>query len=375
MLKRLRSLSKRLFIVLNGVAVAAIFLSYLATLISPERFPLLAFFGVAYGPILLVNILFILFWLLVKKRLALISSIAILIGFVPLSNYFQINPTFSKINPPEPHIRVVSQNVKLFGWYNWSENIANRDDMMSSLEKINGDIYCFQEFFHNSGPGIFETKELLKLVLDAPHVYDEYTATVGKTQHYGIAIYSKYPMVNTGQIRFEGEKNNNMCIYTDVVVYEDTIRIYNVHAASIRFTDTHYAVVKELSSQKEKAKIEISDFVGIAKRMANAYRRRAQQVEKIKAHALESPYPVIICGDFNDTPVSYSYATISDGLEDAFKVSGSGIGSTYIGAFPSFRIDYIFHSTEYKSGNYTTHPEEVSDHRAISCDLYLEESI
>ena len=247
--------------------------------------------------------------------------------------------------------------------------------MMSSLEKINGDIYCFQEFFHNSGPGIFETKELLKLVLDAPHVYEAYTATVGKTQHYGIAIYSKYPMVNTGQIRFQGEKNNNMCIYTDVVVYDDTIRIYNVHAASIRFTDTHYAVVKELNSQKEKAKIEISDFVGIAKRMANAYRRRAQQVEKIKAHALQSPYPVVICGDFNDTPVSYSYATISDGLKDAFKVSGSGIGSTYIGAFPSFRIDYIFHSPEYKSGNYTTHSEEVSDHRAISCDLYLEEPL
>lgn len=371
MLKRVRSLGRKTVLAINIAAACAILLAYLATEISPERFPYLAFFGIAYGFFLITNLGFAIFWLFFKKGYALISSIAILIGFGHLSSYFQLLPDLNQVDVSGNTIRVVSQNVRLFGWYNWSENIANRDDIMANLERINGDIYCLQEFFHHSGPGIFETKELFKLVSGSNYLHDEYTTTVNKTQHYGIAIYSKFPMIGKGQIRFEGEKSNNMCIYADLDLFGDTVRVYNAHVASIRFTDTHYAFVEDLNSEKEKSEVDLSGAFSIARRLGAAFRRRANQVELIKDHANKSPYPVIICGDFNDTPVSYSYAAISDGLKDAFRGSGAGIGNTYIGVFPSFRIDYIFHSPEIKSLNYTTHPEEVSDHHAISCDLIL----
>jgi endonuclease/exonuclease/phosphatase family metal-dependent hydrolase len=356
---------------INIFMVTGIVLAYLATEISPDTFPYLAFFGIAYGFFLVTNIIFIVFWLLVKKRFALISALAILLGFSYLASYFQVIPDLSSKNPPSRAVKVVSQNVKLFGWYNWGENIALRDRMMQKLEKMNGDIFCFQEYFHNSGPGIFETRELLKLTLGAPYVYDEYTSTVGKNQHYGIATFSKFPIVGQGKIRFEGETNNNMSIYTDVVAYGDTIRIYNVHAASIRFSDSQYAFIKELNEEKQEAHVEIDEALGIVERMAGAFARRAKQVEQVKSHSMESPFPVVICGDFNDTPVSYSYATISDGLIDTFRESGGlGIGSTYLGAFPSFRIDYIFHSPELESAEYTRYEEGVSDHNAISSLLW-----
>jgi len=368
-LKRVRSFGRKTLLLINTAVVIAILLSYLATAISPDSFPYLAFFGIAYGFFLLLNLGFIILWLFFKKRYALISLAAILIGFGHLSNYIQLLPDFSSKENDSKSIRIVTQNVRLFGWYNWSENIANRDGIMANLEKIEGDIYCLQEFFHNSGPGIFETRELFKLTADVPYLHQEYTTTVNRTQHYGIAIYSKFPMVGKGQIRFEGEKSNNMCIYADFEVYGDTVRVYNAHVASIRFTDTQYAFFQDLNTEKEIE--DLSGALGIARRLAAAFRRRARQVTLIKEHVENCPYPVVICGDFNDTPVSYSYATISEGLKDAFRVSGSGIGSTYVGAFPSFRIDYIFYSPELKSHNYTTHPEEISDHRAISCDLIL----
>ncbi len=371
MIKRLRSFSKSAMLTINIFMVTGIVLAYLATEISPDTFPYLAFFGIAYGFFLVTNIIFIVFWLLVKKRFALISALAILLGFSYLASYFQVIPDLSSKNPPSRAVKVVSQNVKLFGWYNWGENIALRDRMMQKLEKMNGDIFCFQEYFHNSGPGIFETRELLKLTLGAPYVYDEYTSTVGKNQHYGIATFSKFPIVGQGKIRFEGETNNNMSIYTDVVAYGDTIRIYNVHAASIRFSDSQYAFIKELNEEKQEAHVEIDEALGIVERMAGAFARRAKQVEQVKSHSMESPFPVVICGDFNDTPVSYSYATISDGLIDTFRESGGlGIGSTYLGAFPSFRIDYIFHSPELESAEYTRYEEGVSDHNAISSLLW-----
>jgi len=357
---------------INIIVVIGIALAYLATEISPENFSYLAFFGIAYGFFLVANIIFILFWILVKKRFALISILAIFLGFNYLASYFQAIPDFDSKDPPARAVKVVSQNVKLFAWYNWEENIALRDKMMRKLEMTEGDIFCFQEYFHNTGPGVFETKELLKLTLSTPYVHDEYTAKVGKDQHYGIAIFSKFPIVNRGQIRFQGEKNNNMCIYIDVVAYGDTIRVYNMHAASIRFSDSQYAFVKELNSESEKTKVELDDALGIAERLAGAYIRRAKQVEKVKAHSSQSPYPVVICGDFNDTPVSYSYATISDGLVDTFRESGGiGIGSTYLGAFPSFRIDYIFHSPDLESADYTRYEEGVSDHNAISSLVWI----
>ncbi|MEM9051500.1 MAG: hypothetical protein AAGC47_05560, partial [Bacteroidota bacterium] len=165
MIKRLRAFSRSVTLTINLVVVVGILLSYLATQISPEKFSYLAFFGIAYGFFLVANVIFVVFWLLVKKRFALISTGAILVGFNFLASYIQLLPDFTSTEIPSRAIKVVSQNVKLFGWYNWSENIANRDDMMRKLELSEGDIFCFQEYFHNSGPGIFETRELLKLTL------------------------------------------------------------------------------------------------------------------------------------------------------------------------------------------------------------------
>ena len=163
-----------------------------------------------------------------------------------------------------------------------------------------------------------------------------------------------------------------MSIYTDVVAYGDTIRVYNVHAASIRFSDSQYAFIKELNEEKQEAHVEMDEALGIVQRLAGAFARRAKQVEQVKALSNESPYPVVICGDFNDTPVSYSYATISDGLVDTFREGGGlGIGSTYLGAFPSFRIDYILHSKDLESAHYTRYEERISDHNAISSMIWV----
>src|SRR5204862_7418375 len=102
-------------------------------------------------------------------------------------------------------------------------------------------------------------------------------------------------------------------------------------------------------------------------RLKRAFIKRSQQVRVLHRHILESPYPVILCGDFNDTPSSYTYATLCKGMEDSFRESGSGFGKTYIGAFPSFRIDYILHDGKLHSTGYLTHGEKLSDHFPISC--------
>lgn len=371
MIKWLRSLSKRLLIILNILAVVALFLAYLSTYVSPEKVAFLALFGIAYGVILVTNVIFILFWLFVKKRLALISAIAITIGFSHLAAYMQLIPHFEKTEIKGQKIKVVSQNVWLFGWYNWKRNKQDRDIMIAGLKKENADIYCFQEFFHNTTPGKFDTRNTLEKRLETPYSDLHYTNSINMDEKYGIITYSKYPIVNMGRVTFDREYSNT-CIFSDIDVNGDTIRVYNAHVGSIRFQSEDYRFLEEIKKTEQPVKPAIKDGLSILDRLTIAYIKRADQVRAIKAHAAESPYPVIICGDFNDTPVSYSYAQLSEGMVDSFRESGWGIGNTYIGKFPSFRIDYIFHSPELHSKNYRKLPEKVSDHHAITAEIYWE---
>jgi endonuclease/exonuclease/phosphatase family metal-dependent hydrolase len=365
-------MGKSTILAINSVAVVALLLSYLATVVSPERWPYLALFGIGYAVSLVVNIGFVIFWLIAKKRLALISGIAILIGFNHLTAYFQFIPSFNSPVQEGKTIKVLSHNVKLFGWYNWRTNIKDRDKMIKNLEGIDADVLCFQEFFHHSGADIFETKEPLRRILRRRYMHEVFTTSLHGNQHYGIATLSKYPIVNKGIINFAGE-GSNVCIFTDIYISGDTVRIYNAHVASIRFSSSEYDFIEKLKSENGDDKPELKDGVPILKRLSRAYKRRAAQVNTIREHMANSPHPVIFCGDLNDTPVSYSYNRISNDFTDAFGESGWGIGNTYIGSFPSFRIDYIFHDPSMTSHSYETHPEEVSDHHAISCEIVLPE--
>ncbi len=367
MIKWLRSISKRLIITLNVVAVICMLLAYLSTSVSPESVPALAFFGIAYSVVLLINLGFIVFWLLVKKPWALLSLLTILLGIGHFNAFVQVLPNLRGETDTHKSIKVYSQNVKLFSWYNWRKNIEERDVMIRNIQTVEADIYCFQEYFHHTGPGVFETSNLLKRKLDASNVHEEFTVSLYREQHYGIATFSKYPIINQGRINFDQERSN-VCIYSDIVAFGDTIRVYNAHVASIRFSSDDYKFVDELQKNESK-KPEFKEGIPIIRRLTSAFRKREAQVNAIRNHIEKSPYPVILCGDFNDTPVSYSYNTISEILVDSFRESGWGVGSTYIGKFPSFRIDYIFHAPRFTGYDYERLDEEISDHHGISTKL------
>jgi endonuclease/exonuclease/phosphatase family metal-dependent hydrolase len=181
---------------------------------------------------------------------------------------------------------------------------------------------------------------------------------------YGIATLSVFPVVNRGELRFSG--TYNLAIFTDLKIHNDTIRIYNTHLQSIRLRKREYDLIKMLNSGEEEAMSEIKD---ISIRLRYAFRKRAHQAEVLSGHIHESPWPVIVCGDFNDTPVSYTYHKIRGDLVDAFIESGKGIGNTYSGMFPSYRIDYILHSRKLKSMGFETVRVDYSDHFPVSCSF------
>jgi endonuclease/exonuclease/phosphatase family metal-dependent hydrolase len=351
----------------NIIAAGALFLANMANFISPANIWPIAFFGLAFPILLLINLGFIAFWIWRRKYLTFISIIVLLIGVTNIGRYIQ-SDIFHKPKTFHNGIKLLSYNVRIFNFYNWEKGSSVREKILNFVIRQKPDILCFQEFLtRENRPG--QSKRAIDLKLSQlPYVHVSYSFHGKDFINYGIATYSIYPIVNRGAIKF---KNSfNACIYSDLLVKQDTIRVFNVHLESIKLRGNDYNFIDSLVLDFNSSRfIEARNISG---RLKQAFIKRAQQVDELNRYIKESPYPVVVCGDFNDTPVSYTYQKVKGNLEDAFMSSGIGIGNTYRGNFPSFRIDYIFHSRQIESSNYETHRINLSDHYPVSCELSFE---
>ena len=354
----------KIVLVLNFIFCLFLLLSYLATHISPATISWLAFFGLSYPFFFIPVLCFLLFWFILRNKWLLLSLFTILLGFNHVRHFYQFTLWSGPKSETSKKIKVMSYNVRLFDLYNWTANEITRNKIFKLLNKEDADIYCFQEFY-TRGDGYFDTKDSILTFLRANNIHEGYTHYIpnGK-QSFGLATLSAYPIVKKDQILFENDPNNSVLI-SDIKIKNDTIRVFNAHLASIRFQKADYEYINDEKNIQSLYRFEASEQK-IYVRLKNAFINRSKQIETLTKKVNESPYPVIVCGDFNDTPVSYTYRTITRNLYDAFVESGNGIGQTYIGKFPSFRIDYILHSKELHSYDFQTLPEELSDHHAIT---------
>jgi len=303
---------------------------------------------------LAVILIFIGFWLLFKPRFLLLSLISILVGWGFISRYVQL----SGEEIEKGDVKVISYNVKYFvGDENLTQK-ENANKIVSFLEEQNADIICLQEARLRK-KSIFNLPNTVKKLGSINHYQYARSSTT-----YGSVTMTRYPIINMGEIRFD--ESRNMTIYTDVIIENDTVRIFNVHLQSYQIDPDKYLIIDSMGIDQEKDLRQVREM---SYKFKKAFQMRAGQVREIRKYIDESPYDVIVCGDFNDTPVSFAYQYLKGDLTDAFVNSGEGVGRTYIGKLPSFRIDNIFYSDNFESYNFKTSNFRMSDHLPISCDL------
>ncbi len=339
---------------LNVLAVIALLIAYASIYIPPDKFLIPSFFGLAYPLIFGANLLFLIFWLLVKPRNVVLSLIFILLGWNYIGRYVQLGSD----NEETGDIKLVSYNVGNFYVDGRRKVDENAKAIVSFLMDQKPDIVCLQEMRLRKR-NIFNLPETIKNMESISHY--QYASS---SNTYGMVTMTRYPIVNMQEIRFENSKN--MAIFTDVIIDSDTVRIFNVHLQSYQINPTEFSIIESPGISEEK---DIEEVKEMGMKFKKAFQQRAKQVREIRKFLDESPYHVILCGDFNDTPVSFTYKQLGNNLQDAFVYSGKGIGRTYIGKLPSFRIDYIFHSKGFESSNFETLDFKHSDHLPITCYL------
>lgn len=353
----------KLLLWINCLAALSLLISYLAPSVDPRKLWIVAFFGLAYPPLLLVNLIFVVIWLFRKSLFSLISLVCILIGWNALNNNigFHAARTYRQKESSDA-IRIMTYNVHSFKRYGERNDISTKHEILEIFNSHQPDILGMQEFYSRRR-GEYDMIDSIKTMLNAKFYVKKLDGN--DRDVWGLAIFSKYPIVDTGMVHLNKGPAGNQCIYVDVKRKDQIFRYYCVHFQSIGFDPQDY----ESLDSAQKGKTDLHSFKRIAAKLKWAFKKRAGQVDILKAHAKQCPYPYIIAGDFNDTPSSYSVNQMSKGLLNAFREKGSGLGRTYNGDFPNYQIDFIMPTTNFKVADYRIIERKLSDHFPVFSDL------
>ena len=357
----------KIFAYLTIVFNLLLFFSYLAFLSDPTKNSGIAFLGLAYPILVTINLILFFIWFIKRDIFFFPTLILLILGMYHHSRFLQINPKISENNSYNEKIKVMSFNVRLFDLYNWTHNEEVKSKIIQLIKKQKPEIICFQEYFYDNNKE-FITREIILKELGFEHYHESFTDESNKNSLFGLATFSKFPIINKGSLAFKNDHSNH-CMWSDIVCESDTIRVFNTHLGSIRFNNSDYKIIGGKGSPLySHQKIPKQD---IFNRLKIGFSKRAQQITELVPYLKESPFKRILCSDLNDTPISYAYNQLSNLFTDSFTKSGFGIGGTYIGKVPFLRIDYIWHDKDLDSFNFKTHQNQLSDHKAISVEILL----
>lgn len=349
---------------INVICLAALVVGYLAAWVKPSIYWPIAFFGLAYPFNVIINILFAIYWIINKRWFAIVPLLVIAMGWNTLFDYVQFGN--DKNSASQNQLSILTYNAHLFKPINTNKyDKKSKHEMLEMVLNAKTDIICFQEFYYRKR-GVYDIKD--SLMQRGGYSYCEqevYDSNENETM--SIAIFSKYPIINYEVVHFYDIKHANVCTYADILFKEDTIRIFNIHLQSISFQPEDYQYLDQVKS----VETDMQSNKRIGSRLKHAFIRRGDQAEQVAQLIDESPYPVLVCGDFNDTPASYAFNIISRDLKDSFREKGNGIGVTYNGAFPNFQIDYILCSKAFEVNDYKIIKKKYSDHYPIKAVFSL----
>jgi endonuclease/exonuclease/phosphatase family metal-dependent hydrolase len=344
-----------LFRIAVAIAATALVVSYISIFFNPAKLWFISLFGLYYIPIVILNVVLLSMavvrwsasaWLPI---VVLLPSIFFLRHFV---NYNQQKQAYSSNS-----YKILTYNV---GQYSSGKMDISRKECIrqisSFIQTEDPDVVCFQEFY------IASPSEVKQILPQYPHK-QYHLIKIRDNYYFGNLIASKRPIISKGKITFE--KSTNLSIYADINFSDDTIRIYNNHLESYSLSPS--SLLKKLRNGTRTISDEWKE---IHAKMKTSNIKRAHQVDRVLKHIQNSEYKSVICGDFNDTPMSYTYQQLRKVSQDTFLEAGHGFSSTYSFLWPLLRIDYVLVPTDYQVQSHTTPRIRYSDHYPVITEIH-----
>lgn len=345
--------------VLITIALSAmLLLAYLAVYINPNTFWYFAFFGLAAPFLVIGNLVVMFLWIIRWKPWAFVPLFTLLLGAGFISPMFGL-PFGKNMLDAETGksgtLKLLTYNVHMFNRPGTSKSTVR--EILQFIREEKPDIVCFQEFSVDSR---FPLDSITTGLESLPYYALAYNYT-SKNRQMGLAVFSKFNILRSDHIFYE--KSTNLSMWADLLIEEDTVRVFNNHLQTTNINAKDRALFQVENIRNNPAVEESVKF--IAKKLRNNYRRRAFQADTLARIIEATQYAVLVCGDFNDTPMSYTYRRVRGGLKDGFAENGRGYAHTYRGFLNLLRIDYIFYSPRFESVEYRSPSVPWSDHNPV----------
>lgn len=339
------SVFNKVVYVANIVLVFITILGYILPYMAPKLFPIFSVLTLILPTVLLINLVFIIYWLFQLKKQVFLSLVVFLIGYTFFTKFYKI--TGKNLPEEEGDFTVLSYNVRLFNLFDWIKNDNVAENIKRFVEEHQPDIICFQEY-SKSADFEFDDYKFRHIVMH------------GNKIKSGQAIFSKFRIIDEGEIQLPNSDNN--VVYADIVKDKDTIRVYSIHLQSINISPQINEPIDESKSKM------------IFRRLSEAFKDQQLQSELILAHMEDFKGKKIVAGDMNNTAFSYTYKNVKSDMKDTFVEAGKGFGQTYNYKYYPARIDYIlvddiFEVKEFKTFNDFNN----SDHFPIMTRLRITE--
>jgi endonuclease/exonuclease/phosphatase family metal-dependent hydrolase len=373
----LRRFTKHFIIFCNIVASVCMLSLYLLPSLPQSVSWIINLFALLFPFLLLVQIGFLIFWLMAKRKLAFIPLITLVLSWNLIGSFFGLHPGAKQsITKQKETFRVVTWNAHLFNFF---ENNGLLDEaMLQEAKRFNADVLLVQEFVFSLDTASPITLERVRKKLGYKYVatandraFGVHTNIRQKNERYHpfcVAIFSNYPIVRWQKEQSIKEYNHTF-LWADLRINADTIRFFNIHLQSMHFAKKDYAFIENIDQQDMNA-VQTAGK-NIIRKMKTANLLRSGQARDIRAVMDESPYPVVVCGDMNDVPNSNAYQIISKNLYDAYTEKGWGVGRTFKFLSPTLRIDYVLHSKELQLAQVNVLQTKLSDHSPVLADFKL----
>lgn len=371
-----RPVYQKILIGFNICFIIAYLLACLVPFVDTGANWLIAVSGIIFPILFFVLLAFTIVWIFLKSKMVWVCIITILLGLQQISAVFSFHfpQKFSSAKQSNT-LRVLQWNV--MGWNQGGERSmiengghALRPLMMDAVQSQDADVLCFEEFFESDDTSVLGSNIMAISKMGFPFYFFVRAENEHSDNKSGVAIFSRYPIVDTARFSLNRNKKGEHLIYADIKVKDKTFRIFVTHLIPIKFADweNRRQINKELYGDAGG-----STYKRIFSKMIRSSSIRYYQSKFAGEKITQSPYPSIVCGDFNDVPNSGTYFNIKGNLQDAFLKKGSWTGRTTRTSFgvisPALRIDYILASRNFDVLQFNIIHIPYSDHFPLLTDL------
>ena len=345
----------------NVATVITMLLAGYSDRLNPADHPLLSTMGMSFPLFLLVNLAFLFFWLVFKWRMIWIPVLGFVCAYVPINIYMPLN-TSQEI--PDNAFKLISYNVCSYGGnYKYEQGF---ETVLKYLKEQQPDIVCIQEDVDTWRRYVFQE-------FQKQWAYNDTMVIANNPQSFNaLGIHTRFPIIKRERIDYPSLSNGSVAWW--LKVGNDTMVVVNNHFESCHLNNDDRAQYRQIIKGELPSDSARTESKLLLIKLAEANAKRSGQIREVLRYIDEhSQYPIIICGDFNDNPISYSRHAMAEKLTDCFRETGRGIGLSYNQKAFSFRIDHIFCSKQLQPFNCKVDEEmDASDHYPLLCWLKMQ---